>query len=196
LKGARAILYSRVSTNEQTTSMQLESMREYCKQRDWIVVEEISETISGAATTRPRRAQLLKQAARPGRKFDTVVVWKLDRWTRSTADLLSSLVDLNTVGVTFVSMTEGFDLSTPQGKLMAKLLSMFAEFEREIIQERVKTGIERHREKNGGKWGRPPTSDQKRQEVKSLFHDERMGYRSVQDLTGLSLSTIYRILRD
>ena len=135
----RAGLYARVSTNDQQTlPMQNRAMREYIARRGWTVVMQVREVGSGSAQ-REAREKLLDAARR--REIDIVVVWRLDRWGRSVTDLLATLQELEHLGVGFVSLTEALDLTTPSGRAMAGLLAVFAEFEREILRERVRAGL-------------------------------------------------------
>ncbi|MFY9582935.1 MAG: recombinase family protein [Candidatus Acidiferrales bacterium] len=134
----RAGLYARVSTHDQKTlPMQYRAMREYAARRGWAVVMQVKEVRSGAAQ-REAREKLLEAARR--REIDGVLVWRLDRWGRSVTDLLATL-HREHLGVGFVSLTEVLDLITPAGRAMAGLLAVFAEFEREIFQERVRAGL-------------------------------------------------------
>jgi DNA invertase Pin-like site-specific DNA recombinase len=159
-------LYARVSTHDQQTlPLQADAMRTYVAQRGWVVVTETRDVSSGALQ-RPQRAQLLQAARR--RQIDAVLVWRLDRWGRSVADLMVTLQELNALGVGFVSLTEAFDLTTPTGRAMAGLLAVFAEFEREILRERVRAGIAQAR-KQGKPHGRPPTARRKTPQVRELF---------------------------
>src|ERR1700733_13154540 len=124
----RAGLYARVSTNDQQTlAMQNRAMHEYAARRGWMIALQLREVGSGA-TQRQSREQLLEAARR--REIDVVVVWRLDRWGRSVTDLLTTLQELEHLGVGFVSLTEALDLSTPAGRAMAGLLSVFTQFER------------------------------------------------------------------
>jgi DNA invertase Pin-like site-specific DNA recombinase len=158
-------LYARVSTTEQQTlPMQLKAMRDYAKKRKWKIKEEVQEIGSGAKT-RPKREELLKLARQ--RKIDVIIVWRLDRWGRSVSDLIGSIRELTDMGVGFVSLTEALDLTTPAGKAMAGMLAVFAEFERDILRERVKAGIA-HARANGKAHGRPATAAAKESEVKKL----------------------------
>ncbi|MEO6760712.1 MAG: recombinase family protein [Saprospiraceae bacterium] len=118
--------------------MQLRALREYPLKRGWTVVEEGKEVGSGAVA-RAIRQRLLDSARR--RDIDVVLVWRLDRWGRSVADLVSTLQELTALGVGFVSITEALDLTTPAGRAMAGLLSVFAEFETDIMRERVRAGL-------------------------------------------------------
>ena len=101
------------------------------------------------------------------REIDAVLVWKLDRFGRSLADLITTLNELRDIGVTFISLTESLDFSTPAGRAMAGMLSTFAEFERDIIRERVKAGIANARE-HGKPHGRPKTAALRRDDITRL----------------------------
>lgn len=158
-------LYARVSTHDQQTlPMQLKAMRDYAKKRGWKVKHEIQEIGSGAKT-RPKREELLKSARR--RQVDAIIVWRLDRWGRSVSDLIGTIKELTDIGVGFVSLTEALDLTTPAGRALTGMLAVFAEFERDILRERVKAGIAHAREQ-GKAHGRPATASLKSEEIKKL----------------------------
>ncbi len=178
----RAGIYARISTHDQQTlPMQLKAMRAYVKQRKWKFVLEVQEIGSGAKQ-RPKREELMKVARR--REVDFVVVWKLDRWGRSVADLVITLSELRDLGVGFVSLTEALDFTTPSGRAMAGLLSVFAEFERDMLSERVKAGIAEARAA-GRAHGRPRTAATKAAEVKKLH---RKGWNKSQIARELEIS--------
>src|SRR5437763_1609863 len=161
----RAGLYARVSTNDQQTlAMQNRAMREYAVLRGWTVAMQVREVNSGAAG-REAREKLLDAARR--REIDLVLVWCLDRWGRSVADLLATLQELEHLGVGFVSLTEAMDLTTPAGRAMAALLAVFAEFEREILRERMRAGLANARQ-NGKRLGRPMTAGRHVAQVRKL----------------------------
>ena len=161
----RAGLYARVSTNDQhTLSMQSRNMREYAARRGWSIAIEVREVGSGAAQ-REAREKLLDAARR--REIDIVVVWRLDRWGRSVTDLLATLQELEHLGVGFVSLTEALDLTTPSGRAMAGLLAVFAEFEREILRERVRASLA-DAKRNGQRLGRPMTAGLHADKVRKL----------------------------
>jgi putative DNA-invertase from lambdoid prophage Rac len=127
----RVALYARVSTHDQQTlPLQIRALREHAAKRGWTIVAQIKEIGSGASQ-RELRETLLATARR--REIDVVLVWRLDRWGRSVTDLVSTLQELQHLGVGFVSLTEALDLTTPAGRAMAGLLAVFAEFEREIL---------------------------------------------------------------
>ena len=161
----RAGIYARVSTDDQQTiPLQIRALREYAARRGWVIALQVKEIGSGASE-RQLREKLLDAARR--REIDVVLVWRLDRWGRSVTDLLSTLQELNHLGVGFVSLTEALDLTTPTGRAMAGLLAVFAEFEREILRERVRAGLAQTRQK-GQKLGRPITAGIHADQVRKL----------------------------
>jgi DNA invertase Pin-like site-specific DNA recombinase len=176
----RVGLYARVSTHDQQTlPLQMLAMREYAVKRGWTIAAQIKEVGSGASQ-RELRTALIAAARR--REIDIVLVWRLDRWGRSVADLVSTLQELQHLGVGFVSLTEALDLTTPAGRAMAGLLAVFAEFEREILRERVRAGLT-HARQNGKRLGRPPSAAHQAAQVRRLYRD------------GLSKSEIARQLK-
>ena len=164
----RAGLYARVSTNDQQTiPLQMRALRDYAARRGWAVAMQVREIGSGASA-RELREKIVEAARR--RQIDVVLVWRLDRWGRSVTDLLATLQELEHLGVGFVSLTEALDLTTPTGRAMAGLLAVFAEFEREILRERVRAGLA-HARRNGKRLGRPATAAAHAGEVRQLFRD-------------------------
>src|SRR6266480_1886233 len=161
----RAGLYARVSTNDQqTVPLQIRALREYAVRRGWTIALQVKEVGSGASE-RQLREKLLEAARR--REIDVVLVWRLDRWGRSVADLLATLQELEHLGVGFVSLTEALDLTTPTGRAMAGLLAIFAEFERQILREKTRAGLAHARE-NGKRLGRPATAAVHAAEIRKL----------------------------
>jgi DNA invertase Pin-like site-specific DNA recombinase len=147
-------LYARVSTlNGQDPEMQLRELREYAGRRGWSITNEyIDQGVSGSKESRPALNELMNDAHR--RKFDAVLVWKIDRFGRSLKHLVNSLAELGALGVAFVSFRDNLDLSTPSGRLMFQIIGAMAEFERALIQERVRAGI-RNAQAKGRRLGRP-----------------------------------------
>ena len=139
-------------------------MREYAVRRGWTIVTQVKEVGSGASR-RQAREKLIEAARR--REIDVVVVWSLDRWGRSVTDLLATLQELEHLGVGFVSLTEALDLTTPAGRAMAAMLAAFAEFEREVLRERVRAGLA-HARANGKRLGRPLTAALQSDQVHKL----------------------------
>jgi putative DNA-invertase from lambdoid prophage Rac len=162
----RVGLYARVSTHDQQTlPLQMRAMREYAAKRGWTIAVQIKEVGSGAAE-RELREKLMAAARR--REIDVVLVWRLDRWGRSLVDLVVTLKELAELGVAFVSLTEALDLSTPTGRAMAGLLSVFAAFEHEILRERIRAGIAEAR-LQGKHLGRPVTAGRKAGQIRKLY---------------------------
>jgi len=190
----RVALYARVSTaQQQSIPFQLEALRDYATRREWVVVMENSEAKSGAEVERGARAAVI--AAARSREIDAVLVWKLDRWGRSLVDLVGTLHELDELGVRFVSVTEGFDLTTSGGRLLAGMLAVFAEFEREIRRERQAAGIARAR-RAGKHLGRPKEiSILKRRKVRELTR-EGWGVGSIALKLRMGRTSVRRILAD
>jgi DNA invertase Pin-like site-specific DNA recombinase len=187
----RAALYARVSTHDQQTlGLQAEAMSAYIKDRGWSPARQVKDVGSGAKE-RAGRESLLKAARR--REVDVIVVWRLDRWGRSVADLMATLRELTELGVGFVSLTEALDLTTPSGRAMAGMLAIFAEFEREILRERVRAGIAQAR-KEGRPHGRPRTASLKADEVRRL-KAERLSHSEIARRLRIGRTSVRRILR-
>jgi DNA invertase Pin-like site-specific DNA recombinase len=151
---ARVGMYARVSTlNRQDPEMQLRELRDYATRRGWLVEKEyIDQGVSGSKESRPALNELMADAHR--RRFDAVLVWKIDRFGRSLKHLVNALAELAALGVAFVSLRDNLDLSTPSGRLMFQIIGAMAEFERALIQERVRAGI-RNAKAKGIRIGRP-----------------------------------------
>jgi DNA invertase Pin-like site-specific DNA recombinase len=188
----RAGLYARVSTNDQQTiPLQTRALREYAGRRGWNIAMQVKEVGSGASQ-RQLREKLLDAARR--REIDVVLVWRLDRWGRSVADLLATLQELQHLGVGFVSLNEALDLTTPAGRAMAALLAVFAAFEREILQERVRAGLA-HARQNGKRLGRPATAALHTPEIRKL-HRAGVAKAEIARRLGVGRTSVRRILGD
>lgn len=148
-------IYARVSTSDQSCDMQLNELREYVSKQGWPVFAEYVDTgFSGASSSRPQLDRLLRDARL--RKFEAVLVWKLDRWGRSVAHCVRSIQELVSLGIRFLSPTESIDTRTesPMSRFLLHLFAAFAEMEREIIRERVQAGV-RNAKAKGITLGRP-----------------------------------------
>jgi DNA invertase Pin-like site-specific DNA recombinase len=148
----RAAVYARVSTLDQEPENQLDELRRYVQARGWTAVEYVDHGVSGAKEKRPALDALVQDATR--RKVDILVCWRLDRLGRNLRHLVTLLDELQALGVSFVSLNEGIDATTPAGRLQLHVLAALAEFERARIAERVKAGLARAR-KQGTRLGRP-----------------------------------------
>jgi putative DNA-invertase from lambdoid prophage Rac len=188
--GTRAGLYARVSTHDQQTlPLQLSAMREHADHRGWAVVLTVEDVGSGVRE-RPKREDLIRAARR--REIDLILVWRLDRWGRSLVDLVMTLQELTSLQVGFVSLSEALDLTTPSGRALAGMLAVFAEFERDILRDRVKAGIAQAR-KEGRPHGRPRTIAGHAAEVKRLFQ-EGVSKREIAKRLGISRTSVRRFL--
>jgi putative DNA-invertase from lambdoid prophage Rac len=186
----RVGLYARVSTHDQQTlPLQLTTLRAYARRRGWQAVLEVEEVGSGASV-RPQREGLLRAARR--REIDVIAVWRLDRWGRSVIDLIATLQELAALQVGFVSLTEALDLTTPSGRALAGMLAVFAEFERDILRDRVKAGIAQARTE-GRLHGRPATARRHIEEAKSL-QQQGVSKREIAKRLGISRTSVRRLV--
>lgn len=149
-------IYARVSTRDQEPETQLKELRTYAQRRRFKVVAELVDKESGTKVSRPQLDKLMSLAKK--REIDVVLVWKFDRFARSTKHLVDALEEFRGLGVDFISYTESIDTTTPAGKALFTMVSAFAEFERSLIGERVKAGIDRARAE-GIRLGRPPLDE-------------------------------------
>jgi DNA invertase Pin-like site-specific DNA recombinase len=184
----RAAIYARVSTtNGQDPEMQLRELREYCQHRGWeLAGEYVDAGISGAKDSRPELNRLNADARR--RRFDSIVVWKFDRFARSVSHLLRALEEFRSLGIEFVSLSEQVDTSTPTGKMIFTVLGAVAELERSLIAERVRAGLRNARAK-GIRLGRPPKVLDPRQ-IARLRHEGR-SWREVAVALKVSTTTAF-----
>ena len=187
----RAALYARVSTlSGQNPEMQLSELREYASRRGWAIVGEyVDRGVSGAKESRPALNRLMADAHR--RKFDAVLVWKLDRFARSLKQLVNALAEMEALGVAFVSLRDNLDLSTPSGRLMFQIIGAMAEFERALIQERVRAGL-RHARAQGKRLGRPGVNVEGKSVRELRAHGASL--RTIARQLGVGLGTVHRAL--
>src|SRR5687768_11673533 len=167
-KSKKVALYTRVSTDEQKTDLQLMDLKEYVRRRGYEIHNFYEDVISGV--TKERKAlDLLMDDARK-RKFDIVLVWKFDRFARSLKMLVDSLALFQDLGIDFISYKENIDTTTSMGRLIFHINSAYAEFEREIIRDRVRAGIKAKREKTGI-WGRQKIHTDVQAKIYELSHE-------------------------
>lgn len=185
----RVALYSRVSTmHGQDPELQLRELRDYAASRGLQIVQEYTDLgVSGSKNSRPALNQLMSDAAR--RKFDSVLVWKLDRFGRSLRHLVNALAEFEALGVAFISLRDNLDLTTPSGRLMFQVIGAMAEFERSLIQERVRAGLRNARAK-GKRLGRPRVAvDEKRIQV---LRSSGVPWRAIAKEMGVGVGTVRR----
>jgi|SRR5271157_1905102 len=163
-----AAVYARVSTRDkgQDPEMQLTELREFAAKRGWKVMGEFVDVgVSGCKDSRPQLDATMRLAK--ARKVDIIAVWKLDRFGRSLRHLVDALEELKAVGCDFVSLRDNLDLSTPAGRMMFHVIGAMAEFERELIRERVRAGLAHARSK-GRKLGRPKIRRDRDHDAKTI----------------------------
>jgi DNA invertase Pin-like site-specific DNA recombinase len=187
----RAALYARVSTNDQSTDLQLDGLRDLAARRGWqIQAEYIDQGISGSKDHRPQLDQLMK-AVHQG-KLDIVVCWRFDRFARSVRHLVNALDTFRAVGVDFVSMEYSIDTSTPAGRFTFHVIAAVAELERELIRERTKAGVAAAR-RRGARLGRPRAVVDVNQA--RALRQQGASFRSIAQKLGVGLGTIHTLLR-
>lgn len=189
----RVGIYARVSTSDQHCSQQLKEIREYVAARGWPVQGEyVDHAVSGKKDSRPALNRLMAAARR--RQVDAILVWKLDRWGRSMAHIVTSIQELDSLGVRFIAVTQGIDTDAgnPTSRLMLNLLSAFAAFERELIVERTRAGLARARRE--GRVGGRPRVIVDRQKVRML-EAEGSTMREIAEELGISAASVCRILK-
>lgn len=186
-------IYARVSTTDQDCSQQLRELRDYAAARQWeIQGEYVDHGVSGMKDTRPAMNRLMEAARR--RAVDAIVCWKIDRWGRSMPGFVASVQELRSLGVRFIAVTQGIDTdeSNPTARLMLNLLAAFAEFERELIVERTRAGLQRARRQ--GRIGGRPRLVVNRAKVVQMDADG-MTTREIGEELDISAASVCRILK-
>jgi DNA invertase Pin-like site-specific DNA recombinase len=183
--------YSRVSTQkrDQKPEVQVQELRRYCKARGFKITHEIVDRASGGTDERAGLKQLLQLVR--AREVDAVVVVKLDRLFRSLKHLVNTLSELDALGVKFIATRDQVDLTTPAGRMFIQILGSLAEFERELIRERVILGLE-HAKSKGVKLGRPKSHDDVK--IRS-FRRQGLSYQAIQKELGISKGAVCRALK-
>jgi DNA invertase Pin-like site-specific DNA recombinase len=194
-KQLRVALYARVSTKDkgQNPELQLSELRQYAQARGWQVVGEFVDVgVSGSKDSRPKLDEMMRLAK--ARKLDAIAVWKLDRFGRSLRHLVDAMAELEAVGVAFISLRDAIDMTTPQGKLMFAVVGAMAEFERSLIQERVRAGLAVAKSK-GKTLGRPKIKRERDKDARRIrqLRDEGQSYREIADELGRSVMDVHRV---
>ena len=190
----RVAIYARVSTSSQTTANQLADLERVAALRGWNIVETFQdEGISGAKgrSDRPALDTMLKDAVRG--KFDLIAVWSIDRLGRSLQHLIETVNELQAVGVDLYMHQQAIDTTTPAGKLTFSIFGAFAEFERSLIRERVKAGLERAK-KNGIKLGRPTNLNDTVRSAIVALRAKDVSIRQIASQLKIGTGTIYSVL--
>jgi DNA invertase Pin-like site-specific DNA recombinase len=193
----RAVLYLRVSTTDQTTANQERELREVASRTGCEIVKVYKDHgISGAKgrDERPAFDALCRAATR--REFDLVMAWSVDRLGRSLQDLIGFLSELHALGIDLFLHQQGLDTGTPSGKAMFQMMGVFAEFERAMIQERVRAGLARARAE-GKRLGRPKIADRTERAIQAALSKKgRPGLRKIAATLGVGVGTVQRISRE
>jgi len=188
----KVALYSRVSTQDQSVDMQLSDLRRYCEQRGLEIYKEYcDEGVSGTKDRRPALDELMADARKL--KFSALVVWRFDRFARSTKHLITALEEFRHLGIDFISYQENIDTSSPLGKAIFTIVSAIAELERSMIVERVKAGLRKAKE-NGKRLGRPKRLDLNVLELQKM-REQGLSLKKIGDRVNACPATIYHILR-
>ncbi len=187
----RAAIYARVSTDDQDIEVQLRVLRPYVEQRGWTWEIYEDRGVSGAKDQRPALDRLMTHAR--AHTLDVVVVWKFDRFARSTKHLLLALDEFRALEVDFVSVTEAIDTSTALGRAMFTIVGAIAELERELIRERIKAGVAKARA-DGKHLGRPQRWTRDQMERAAKLRSEGRSWRTIARSVGLPVRTIRRAI--
>jgi len=190
MKEKRAAIYVRVSTNEQETDMQEAELREYCDMRGWSLV---LYRVNASVATNERQAMTALTSDMRKRKFDAIVIWKLDRLARSLRQLLTIGEECKSLGVDLISLRQNIDTTLPAGKLTFQILGAVAEFERELLRERVQAGMAQAR-RTGKHVGRPPRRRFAPGDVERM-RELRVGGASVRKLATAFGTTQWTVAR-
>jgi DNA invertase Pin-like site-specific DNA recombinase len=188
-------LYARVSTVDkgQDVELQLRDLRQYAAARGWVIYSEyIDKGQSGSKDRRPELDRLMASARK--RRIDGILVWRLDRFGRSLKHLINTLDELRSLGVAFISYSENLDLNTSTGQLLFHLLGAFAEFERNLIRERVIAGIQNAKAK-GKHIGRHPLIQENLLETVKQYKDKGFSVRGISKVSGITKSTVHKSLK-
>jgi DNA invertase Pin-like site-specific DNA recombinase len=193
IKNRTAAIYTRVSTDRQTTENQERELREIAKRMGWSVVEVYRDNgVSGAKSRaeRPAFDTLCKDATR--RRFDMVMAWSVDRLSRSLQDLVAFLSELHALGIDLFLHQQGVDTTTPAGKALFQMMGVFAEFERAMIRERVMSGLERAKAQ-GKRLGRRPIDAGREAAIRADLVTGGAGIIKLAKVHGVGVGTVQRI---
>ena len=191
----KAAIYARVSTTDQTNTIQVRELKEYVERRGWQIAGIYQDQMSGAKASRPGLDQLMADARL--RKFDAVLVWKLDRFGRSLVHCVSGIQELASLGIHFLAISQGLDTdeSNPASKLLMHILAAVAQFERELIRERVSAGMraaKTHGTKTGNAIGRPRRVFDREEVVR--LRSAGLSFEKISRQMRVGVGTVVRVL--
>ena len=188
----RVAIYARVSTDKQTCENQLNELRSIAERMQYIIVDEfIDEGISGATSSRPSLDALMKSATQ--RRFDMVMCWSIDRLGRSLQNLIEILNELQSLKVDLFFMQQGMDTSTSAGRMMFSIFGALAEFERNLMRERVIAGQQRAISQ-GVKMGRPTKMNDGMKNAIKLLRERGIGIKQIARELKIGIGTVYSVI--
>jgi putative DNA-invertase from lambdoid prophage Rac len=205
----RAAIYARVSTVDQNCELQLRELREYTDRQSWEIIEAYQDVISGTKSSRPALNRLMADAK--ARKFECLLVWKLDRFGRSLVDCLNNIKTLEDHGIRFIAVTQGLDtdLQNPASRFLLHVLGAAAEFERALIRERTQAGQQRYKhDYAAGRVGQtvytrsgknlPPHRPKRifNRDTVATLRAQGLSIRAIATRLGLGVGTVVRTLQD
>jgi DNA invertase Pin-like site-specific DNA recombinase len=188
----KVAIYSRVSTKEQDPDSQLFMLRKYAKSRKFNIYREYVDKISGGTEERREYKRLLEDVRK--RKVDIVLVWRFDRFARSTRMLLAALDEFMNLGVDFISYHENIDTTSPLGRAIFVIVSAIAEFEKELIVQRVKAGLAKAKLK-GKRLGRPPLTPEKKESI-LMQREKNLSIRQIAKREKISIGVVHKYLKN
>lgn len=188
----RVALYARVSTLDkgQDPETQLIQLREYANKRNFQIIGEFIDFASGTNEERKQYKQMMEAAKK--RKIDVVLVWRYDRFARSTQALVNALKEFKNLGIDFISYQENIDTTTPTGELIFHVMASLAQFESSLISERVKAGMQRAKAQ-GKNISRPKLAKNKLQEIMDL-KEKGLSMNQISKKSGVAYGTVYNYL--
>ncbi len=189
----RVAIYARVSTLEkgQDPETQLLQLREYIERRGFILADEFVDYASGKTENREQYKLMLELVRK--RQIDVVLVWRYDRFARSTQALVNALNEFRSLGVDFISYQENIDTTTPQGELIFSIMASLAQFESALISQRVKAGMARAKSQ-GKRVSRPPLSDAKQKRIQDLYKD-KISIKQISKQLGISYGSAWNYVQ-
>ena len=190
----RVVIYSRVSTKDQDTENQMRLLRDIVERNNYELIDEyVDHGISGSKgrDKRPQFDRLIKDMIR--RKFDKILVWDVSRLGRSLQHLVEFLNEVNSVGCNLYIHQSGLDTSTPSGKMMFQMIGVFSEFEREMISERVKLGLDKVKSQ-GVKLGRPKVDNSELHKSVLKLKSQGLNITQISKQLSIGRSSVYRSL--
>ena len=192
----RAALYARVSTADQHNAIQIRELTDYLERRGWELAGTYQDTMSGAKASRPGLDRLMADARQ--RRFDAVLVWKLDRFGRSLVHCVGGIQELSSLGIRFIATSQGLDTdeNNPASKLLLHILAAVAQFERELIRERVSAGMRSAKSKgtrSGKAIGRPRRVFDRSEVVR--LREGGLSVAKIARQMQVGLGTVARVLR-